>query len=498
MAGGELRGTAPPVRQVRRVGRRLRRTTTALVLLVLAAAGVAIPTDLGERLGVAAAPPAPDPVTEPAAVPPPAGLTLPVPPAARPVAVPSGAEPPAAEAVRRSVQGLVTARRLGRRVAVEVAGVGGAPVYRYGVPVVTPASTMKLLTAQAALHALGPDHRFATTVMARGGRLTLVGGGDPLLARAPAPEGFADYPARADLRTLARATARQLGQQGRAPVRLAYDASLFTGPAVSPDWEPGYVPDDVVSPISALWVDEGRDVTGLADRSADPASAAAAAFAAALRGQGVAVRGPVRPGTAGPAAVEVARVESAPVAQVVQHVLEISDNEGAEVLARHVALAQARPASFSGASRAVADVLTSLGVDLGGAVILDGSGLSRDNRLPVTTLLDVLAVGASARHPDVRATVAGLPVAGFTGSLAYRFETGAPAGPGSVRAKTGTLTGVHGLAGVVTSRDGVVMRFVAIADRVREPQTLFTRDRLDQIASALAACTCATERSEVG
>jgi hypothetical protein len=35
------------------------------------------------------------------------------------------------------------------------------------------------------------------------------------------------------------------------------------------------------------------------------------------------------------------------------------------------------------------------------------------------------------------------------------------------------------------------MRFVAIADRVRDPQTQFTRDRLDQIASALAACACA-------
>jgi D-alanyl-D-alanine carboxypeptidase/D-alanyl-D-alanine-endopeptidase (penicillin-binding protein 4) len=467
----------------------MRVATTALVLVLLGLAGVAIPTDLGERLGVAEAPP--DPVTEPAEVPPPPGLTLPQPPAAAPVAVPTRETPPSGQAVRRALGDLVTARRLGPRVAVEVAGADGRVVYRYGVSVVIPASTMKLLTAMAALETLGPDHRFATTVLARGRRLTLVGGGDPLLARTPTPEGFADYPARADLATLAHATAQRLRQSGRGPVQLRYDASLFTGPAVNPAWEPDYVPDDVVSPISALWVDEGRDVAGFADRSTDPAAAAASAFAAALRRQGLVVRGPVTSAAAGPAAVEVARVESAPVAQVVQHVLEVSDNEGAEVLARHVALAQARPASFAGGSRAVSDVLGSLGVDLRGAVIYDGSGLSRGNRLPVTGLLDVLAVGASARHPELRATVAGLPVAGFTGSLAYRFSTGSPAGPGAVRAKTGTLTGVHGLAGVVTSRDGVAMSFVAIADRVRGPQTLFTRDRLDQIASALAGCACA-------
>ena len=69
--------------------------------------------------------------------------------------------------------------------------------------------------------------------------------------------------------------------------------------------------------------------------------------------------------------------------------------------------------------------------------------------------------------------------------------TRADAALGWVRAKTGTLTGVHGLAGVVTARDGSVMLFVAIADRVKVRHTMFTRDRLDQIAAALADCRCA-------
>jgi D-alanyl-D-alanine carboxypeptidase/D-alanyl-D-alanine-endopeptidase (penicillin-binding protein 4) len=189
--------------------------------------------------------------------------------------------------------------------------------------------------------------------------------------------------------------------------------------------------------------------------------------------------------------VEYAAVESAPLVQIVQWVLETSDNEAAEVLFRHVALATGRPGSFEGGSAAVREVLGSLGVELAGARILDGSGLSRRNRLSPATLLDVLEVAASEEHPNLRRTVSGLPVAGFTGSLAYRFDVGADAGLGWVRAKTGTLTGVHGLAGIATDDSGVVFAFVAIADRVARPDTLDARAQLDAIAAALAGCRCA-------
>jgi D-alanyl-D-alanine carboxypeptidase/D-alanyl-D-alanine-endopeptidase (penicillin-binding protein 4) len=86
--------------------------------------------------------------------------------------------------------------------------------------------------------------------------------------------------------------------------------------------------------------------------------------------------------------------------------------------------------------------------------------------------------------------VVDVPVAGFTGSLSSRFTTGSPAGLGLVRAKTGTLTGVHGLAGTVTTVDGAVLAFVAIADRVRPPDQLSARTRVDELAAALAGCRC--------
>jgi D-alanyl-D-alanine carboxypeptidase/D-alanyl-D-alanine-endopeptidase (penicillin-binding protein 4) len=184
-------------------------------------------------------------------------------------------------------------------------------------------------------------------------------------------------------------------------------------------------------------------------------------------------------------------VSSAPLAQIAQWVLEVSDNEGAEVLAHHVAIAEDRPASFAGAAEAVGTVLSGLGVDTTGARIYDGSGLSRENRLAPETLLSVLEVAADDEQPELRQVVAGLPVAGFTGSLTYRFESGDEEGLGRVRAKTGTLTGVHGLAGVVTTRDGTELAFVAIADRVKLVNNLDARERIDQVAAALAACDCA-------
>jgi len=120
----------------------------------------------------------------------------------------------------------------------------------------------------------------------------------------------------------------------------------------------------------------------------------------------------------------------------------------------------------------------------------DGSGLSRRNRLTPETLLGVLRVAASPDHPELRSVLTGLPVAGFVGSLQARFDDAPAAARGRVRAKTGTLTGVSGLAGVITDVQGDRMAFVAIADHIAVPRTLAARRDLDLIAGALAACRC--------
>jgi serine-type D-Ala-D-Ala carboxypeptidase/endopeptidase (penicillin-binding protein 4) len=453
------------------------------VVGILVLAGISYWGDLGDRLGVAA----PDPLEEPALVEPPGGMELPPPAAARPVAarVRGGALDPAA--VRRAVDRLSRGKRLGPRLGLVVTELDGTPVHQQGPGIVTPASTTKLLTAAAALETMSAGRRFETTVQRQGGTLVLVGGGDPLLQRAPDPD--VSYPTeRADLRTLARLVARQLGEGPRpARFRLRYDTGLFSGPEVNPRWRADYIPDNVISPITPLWADQGRVPGGLGAREDDPALAAAQVFADHLRDAGVRVRRPVQ-GSAADGSPVVGRVRSAPLGAITQHVLETSDNEAAEVLLRHVALAQGLPGSSAAGVRATRAVLERLGVRFPGARWYDGSGLSRRNRLAVATLIDVLVVALG--RPRLATVTAGLPVAGFNGSLSDRFDVASDPGLGRVRAKTGTLTGVSGMAGVIRTREGGAMLYAAVADRVRETDTLWARARLDRISAALASCRC--------
>ena len=432
----------------------------------------------------------PEAPVEPAAIAPPPGLDLPPVDLPEAVARPLPARPRLDRAaVRRAVQPDLRDRDLGRHVLAAVAPLAaGAPAYTLGSGLAVPASTTKVVTSAAALYALGADHTFETTVVADGRRrVVLVGGGDPLLARAPDNDDTA-YPRRADVVTLAERTARALRKKGIRAVRLGYDAGLFTGPDASPTWEPDYIPDGVVAPISALWVDEGRPASGFG-RVADPATAAAQAFAQELGKAGVRVDG-VPEETRAPGSAPLATVSSAPVGEIVEWILTVSDNEAAEVLLRHVGLAAEGDGSFDGGNRGVRRILESQGVPLRSSVLHDGSGLSRDNRLDPRVLVDVLRLAMRPSHPDLRAVLTGLPVAGFTGSLADRMDLGPPEGLGRVRAKTGTLTGVTSLAGIAADVDGNAMVFVLMADRVRRNRDYFARVAMDNAAASLGACRC--------
>jgi D-alanyl-D-alanine carboxypeptidase/D-alanyl-D-alanine-endopeptidase (penicillin-binding protein 4) len=393
---------------------------------------------------------------------------------------PASAPVPVAGAVRRTLAPLVSAHGLGSRLRARVVDVEtGTLLYdRHGAVPTAPASTAKLLTAAAVLTVHKATDRITTgVVQGRHGTVVLVGAGDPTLSGAQRgrPTVYADAARISDL-------AAQLRRAHVRPRAIVVDDSLFSGPAVSPAWAPEDVPSDYASAITAVLADGGRAAPDVeAIRSSYPDIDAGHELATALGLRKL----PIERGTAPAGARTLATVSSAPLGTLVEQMLQASDNVIAECLARQVALAEHRPASFTGAAQAVRAVLRRLGVDPGAGMV-DGSGLAARDRLSPRTLIDMLRLMAGPAQPALHAVLAGLPVAAWSGTLVDRYLRGA--GAGVVRAKTGTMTGVSTLAGVVHDRSGRLLAFVLMADRTRS--TFAAEAAEDAIVTRLARCGC--------
>ena len=399
------------------------------------------------------------------------------------------AQIPTTAGITKALGSSLRAPELGKRVGtIVVDALTGQTLYNSnGALAQQPASTMKLLTSVAVLSAYGPDYRIATRVVrGSGSTIVLVGGGDASLVSATAPRGIIPEPAK--LSTLADRTAAALKVSGQTKVGLQFDDHLFTGPRVSPSWPPTYLSSGVVAPVSALSVDQGRRTPTSRARVADPALVGTTTFVTLLKKRGVTVVGRIGRVTTQPDATEIARVESPPLADLVERMLTYSDNDLAEALS-HLAGAATGNGSFAGGAAAASTQLVAAGVPTGGLVISDGSGLARTDRVTAASLAAIVSKASTTSNTTWWPLVTGLPVAGGTGTLATRFgDKLTIAGRGVVRAKTGTLTSVSSLAGLVRDHDGRLLAFAVIADRRGE--LLLAERALDRVAATLARCGC--------
>jgi D-alanyl-D-alanine carboxypeptidase/D-alanyl-D-alanine-endopeptidase (penicillin-binding protein 4) len=313
------------------------------------------------------------------------------------------------------------------------------------------------------------------------GQIILVGGGDPYLSS----KSRAGYPKRATITGLARATATRLKHDKIKRVRVGYDASLFRGPSWNPRW-PGFYADQV-SHTSALWVDEGHVGYGGA-RYKDPAKQAATAFAGALSKQGIRVTA-TQSAHAPKSAAVVARVSSMPLERIVEHLLMVSDNDAAEVIFRQAAIGAKKSGSIAEATKVVRAELTKLGIWDPGMAITDGSGLARQTRVPADSMVKMLRVAASTQHPELRAVITGLSVAGVEGSLRRQyFDDKSVAGRGVVRGKTGTLNKVRARAGLIRSADGSLLAYAFLINKPKNEYNAMIW--LDRVTAALSTCGC--------
>jgi serine-type D-Ala-D-Ala carboxypeptidase/endopeptidase (penicillin-binding protein 4) len=455
---------------------RLRRTAAALVALALAGStGTTATLTLSPR-------------ARPAAVVAQAPITAPVPVLAP---LPASAPAPTSAGIRGVLDPMAAAKGLGDFAGQVTDPATGTVLWDHtsGTPLV-PGSTGKLLTMAAALLSIDPTDRLATRVVqgASPGTVILVGGGDPTLTALPAGK-VGVYPDPPRLSALADAVKKS----AKAPITtVLVDTSRYRGAGLQASWDPADVAGGYVAPIEPVMLDGGRvDPTNHdGPRVSDPALTAGRALAGLLGASTTTVA----EGTATPDATVLGTVVSAPVSDLVETTIRESDNVLAEVLAREVAIEREGDTSFAGAADQTLAALSQAGFDVTGAHMVDGSGLSTEDRVPAKLLGALLAAASapSAGPTDIqvlRPIVAGLPVAGGDGTLDDRFTPGSPAaaGRGVVRAKTGTLTGVSSLAGITTDTDGRLLVFALMSNGVNPA---LIRPRLDAFAAQLSRCGC--------
>ncbi|GAA1902059.1 D-alanyl-D-alanine carboxypeptidase/D-alanyl-D-alanine-endopeptidase [Lapillicoccus jejuensis] len=459
----------------------------AVVLLGYGALDVAdrVPGPLTRApLPVAAPRPSPAPtVTQPRAV-----------DAAGPLAAASTAPVPTPAGLRAALAARLADPRLGSLGAtVRDAATGEHLLDLDATTPRIPASTVKLLAA-AAVDATFPAGARLTTRAVAGGapdRVVLVAGGDTLLA--PGRGDPSAVAGRAGLGDLARQVAAALRAGGTARVTVALDASYAAGATTAPTWAPDYRPSGITGAVAAIGLSTQRAVPGRPG-PADPGAASLQAFAAALRGAGLTVAVDPAPARAGAGAAALGAVISAPVADQLALALRDSDNALTESLARQASARSGGGTGFPQVAAFVRATLGRLGVDTTGVSTVDASGLSREDRVPARVVGDVLGLAAtgSGRLPSLRGTVADLAVGGLSGTLAGRYDDPATrAGAGVVHGKTGTLTGVSGLAGTVSTADGRVLTFALLANDVPSATgTPGAQEALDEVVTTLAGCGC--------
>lgn len=350
----------------------------------------------------------------------------------------------------------------------------------------TPASTgsvMKVLTAAAALEVLGPDYRFTTTVQvgSQPNTIVLIGGGDPTLAR----YGSNVYPGSASLIELANQTNAAWASShppNQDIENIVLDSSMWDrNDKWDSSWDRIEQQLGYSSEVTALMVDGDRadPYSATSPRSTDPITRAGEAFAEALGVPGANLTF----GT-GIGGQQLGQVQSPTISELIPYMLNVSDNTLADQLSRVISVESGFGGSSASINNAFQGALRPYGIPTDGMVFRDGSGLSDLNAVTTTYIAQFMQ---KVRLGGPLQTVYdGLPVAGQSGTLAWRFTGANAVATGAVIAKTGMLEREWAMGGIINAQDGTPLTFAvyAIGDGIPDDAP----DALDQVVASAFLC----------
>ena len=166
----------------------------------------------------------------------------------------------------------------------------------------------------------------------------------------------------------------------------------------------------------------------------------------------------------------IASHHSAPLHELLNTMVKDSDNLYADNIAKTIGAKYFKqPGSFANGSKAIKAILKDkANIDLERAVIVDGSGLSRNNRMTASQMMEVITY--IYNHDDTLNLLATMPVSGQSGTLRYRQSIRHKPLQGRIHAKSGSLYGTYNLAGLIKVQSGQTLLFVQMVSNYFPPE----------------------------
>ncbi len=163
-------------------------------------------------------------------------------------------------------------------------------------------------------------------------------------------------------------------------------------------------------------------------------------------------------------------LDSAPLKDLVRYMLYRSNNLYADAILKNVGAEYYKePATYYRAVTAMRSILQkNAGLKLEESYQVDGSGLSPHNLITPAQLLRVLQYIID--NDDKLKLLEDMPLAAKTGTLKWRGSVHEAPLANNVIAKTGTLTNISNLAGVITTKSGKRVPFVFFTNGISLPQ----------------------------